>query len=59
MAILHIHDLNNILFPLNLEMEGEWGKVGMLSILISNRHAQNNNWEKKKELNHPLPPHNT
>lgn len=55
MAILHIHDLN-ILFPMNLEMEGEWGKVGMLSILISSRHAQNNNWSKEKELKYiPIP----
>lgn len=26
----------------------------MLSILIANRHAQNNNWSKEKELN-PTP----
>lgn len=28
LAILHIHNLTNILFPLNLEMEGRWGKGG-------------------------------
>lgn len=53
MAILHIYNLTNIIFPLNLEMEGRCGKV---AILISNRYAQNDNWSKEKELN-PTPIH--
>lgn len=46
----------NLTHTLNLEIEGGVRKGRNASILISNRHTQNNNWSKEKEVNStPIP----